>query len=87
MSWVDAKARFKIIFSNLLFPDQAVIADNAYKLTWAITRIQTNPVSLKSEIDYNQLVKKALQAKNPAARIFVDEVEVENDLVLRILNF
>jgi len=75
MAWIDAKARFKIVVSDLLFPDQAVIADNAFKLTWAIPRIQTNPVSLKSEADYNQLVKKALQAKNPAARILVDEVE------------
>ena len=75
MAWIDAKARFKIVVSDLLFPDQAVIADNAFKLTWAIPCIQTNPVSLKSEADYNQLVKKALQAKNPAARILVDEVE------------
>jgi len=75
MAWIDAKARFKIIVSDLLFPDQAVVADNAFKLTWAIPRIQTNPVSLKSEADYNQLIKKALQAKNPAARILVDEVE------------
>jgi hypothetical protein len=80
IAWINAKAHFKIIISNLLFPDQAVISDNAYKLTWAIARIQTNPVSLKSEADYNQLVKKALQAKNPAARILVDEVENENDV-------
>ena len=79
MVWIDAKAHFKIIISNLLFPDQAVITDDAYKLTWAIPHIQTNPVSLKSKNDYNQLVKKALQAKNPAARILVDEVG--NDLV------
>ena len=79
MAWIDAKARFKIIISDLLFPDQAVITDNSFKLTWAIPRIQTNPVSLKSEIDYNQLIKKALLVKNPAARILVDEVE--NDLV------
>ena len=79
MAWIDAKARFKIIVSDLLFPDQAVVADNAFKLTWAIARIQTNPVSLKSEADYNQLIKKALQAKNPAAHILVNEVE--NDLV------
>jgi hypothetical protein len=53
MAWIDAKACFKIIVSNLLFPDQAVVADNAFKLTWAIPRIQTNPVSLKSEADYH----------------------------------
>ena len=53
---------------------------NAFKLTWAVPRIQTNSVSLKSKTDYNQLVKKALQAKNPAAHILVDEAE--NDLVL-----
>lgn len=76
MSWIDAKTRFKIIVSDLLFSDQAVVADNAFKLTWAIPRIQTNPISLKSETDYNQLVKKALQAKNPAACILVDEVEI-----------
>jgi hypothetical protein len=83
VAWIDAKARFKIVVSDLLFPDQAVVADNAFKLTWAIPRIQTNPVSLKSEADYNQLIKKALQAKNPAARILVDEVE--NDLVQNLI--
>jgi hypothetical protein len=39
----------------------------------------TNPISLKSETDYNQLVKKGFQAKNPVACILVDEAE--NDLV------
>ena len=79
IAWIDAKARFKIVISDLLFPGQAVITDNAFKLTWAIPCIQTNPISLKSKTDYNQLIKKALQVKNPAAHILVDEVE--NDLV------
>ena len=80
IAWIDAKARFKITtISDLLFPHHAVVADNAFKLTWAIPHIQPNPISLKSENDYHQLVKKALQSKNPAACIFVDEVE--SDLV------
>lgn len=82
IAWIDAKARFKITISDLLFPNHAVVADNAFKLTWAIPRIQPNPISLKSENDYHQLVKKALQSKNPAARIFVDEVET--NLVLNL---
>ena len=57
-----------------LFPREAVVEDDRYEMTWCIPRIVTNALSLHTVADYRQLVKKALKAKEPGAKILVDEL-------------
>ena len=57
-----------------LFPREAVVEYDRYEMTWCIPRIVTNALSLHTVADYQQLVKKALKAKEPGAKILVDEL-------------
>ena len=75
LEWVDVKAHLKIALCDLLFPQQAVVKDDLYDMTWCIPHIVTNPLSLHTVADYQQLVKKALlKAKEPGVKILVDEL-------------
>ena len=74
MSWVDVKGRLKIAICDLLFPQQVVVDDDCYDMTWCIPRVVTNTLPLHTEADHQQLVKKALKCKEPGAKILVDEL-------------
>jgi len=74
MEWADVKAHLKIAICDLLFPQQAIVEDDCYDMTWCIPRVVTNPLSLYTVADYQQLVKKALKAKEPGAKILIDEL-------------
>lgn len=83
LEWVDVKAQLKIAICDLLFPQLAVVEDARYDMTWCIPRIVTNPLFLHSVANYQQLVKKALKAKEPNVKILVDELPLVR---LSILN-
>ena len=74
LEWVDVKAHLKIAICNQLFPQDAVVEDDRFEMTWCIPRIVTNALSLHTVADYEQLVKKALKAKEPGVKILVDEL-------------
>jgi len=76
MDWIDAMAHFKIAICDLLFPQQAVVADEAFEMTWPIPCVAPGPFMLKTEAQYKQLTSKASPMKNPTARILVNEVQI-----------
>jgi len=76
MDWIDAMAHFKIAICDLLFPQQVVIADEAFEMTWSIPCVAPGPFMLKTEAQYKQLISKASPMKNPTARILVNEVQI-----------
>lgn len=73
MPWEDVNARFKIAICDLLFPSQAVVEDDSYEMMWRIPRVVANPFVLKSQANYDQLLKKAMNLKEPNATIIVEE--------------
>ena len=76
MDWLDAMAHFKIAICDLLFPQQAVIADEAFEVTWSIPRVAPGPFMLKMEVQYKQLISKASSTKNPTVQILINEVQI-----------
>jgi len=74
LEWVDVKAHLKIVICDQLFPQEAVVEDNCYEMTWCIPHIVTNALSLYTVADYQQLVKNALKGKEPGVKILVDEL-------------
>jgi len=76
MDWIDVMTHFKIAICDLLFPQQAVIADEAFEVTWSIPRVAPGPFMLKMEAQYKQLISKASSMKNPTAQILVNEVQI-----------
>jgi hypothetical protein len=74
LEWMDVKAHLKITICNHLFPQDAVVKDDHFEMTWCIPRIVTNALSLHTVADYQQLVKKALKAKEPGVKILVDVI-------------
>ena len=74
LEWVDVKAHLKIEICNQLFPQDAVVEDDRFEMTWCIPRIVTNALSLHTVADYQQLVKAALKAKEPGVKVLVDEL-------------
>jgi len=90
LEWVDVKAHLKIAICDLLFPHQAVVEDDRYEMTWSIPRIVTNPLSLHTIADHQQLVKKALKVKEPGVKILVDElpkITLVKIVIFSIFNF
>ena len=74
LEWVDVKAHLKIAICNQLFPQDAIVEDDRFEMTWFIPGIVTNALSLHTVANYQQLVKKALKAKEPGVKILVDEL-------------
>ena len=72
--WVNAKALLKVAICDLLFLQQAIVEDNRFDMTWSIPHIVTNALSLHTEVDYQQLVAKALKGKEPNVKISVKEL-------------
>ena len=60
--------------SNQLFPQDAIVEDNHFEMTWCIPHIVTNTLSLHTVANYEQLVKRALKAKEPGVKILVNEL-------------
>jgi hypothetical protein len=71
---VDVKAHLKITICNQLFLQDAVVEDDYFEMTWCIPCIVTNALSLHTVANYQQLVKKALKAKEPGVKILVDKL-------------
>ena len=78
LEWMDIHAHLKIAICDLLFPQQAVVEDDRYEMTWSIPRVVPQALSLASAADYDQLVKKALKMKEPGVKILVDEMAGNN---------
>jgi hypothetical protein len=74
LDWMDLHGHLKITICDLLFPQQAVVGDDRYEMTWCIPRHVPQALSLATTADYNQLVKKALKMKEPGVKILVDEI-------------
>lgn len=74
LEWVDVKAHSKIVICDQLFPQEAIVEDNCYEMTWCIPCIVTNALSLHTVADYQQFVKNALKGKEPGVKILVDEL-------------
>ena len=83
---MDVKAHFKIAICDQLFPCETVVEDDCYEMTWCIPRIVTNALSLHTVANYQQLMKKALKAKEPRAKIMVHELP-KKIVPVRILMF
>ena len=83
LKWVDVKAHLKIAICDLLFP---VAEDADYDMAWYIPCVVTNPLSLHTVADYQQLVKKALKVKEPSVKIMVEEL-TKVGLVVRFVIF
>ena len=61
LEWIYIHGMVKGAICDLLFPEQAVVDNNKYKMTWCIPHIVPQALSLVSTADYNLLIKKALK--------------------------
>ena len=73
LEWIYIHGSVKGAICDLLFPEQAVVDNNKYKMTWCIPHVVPQALSLVSTTDYNLLIKKALKMKDPNVKILVDK--------------
>jgi hypothetical protein len=73
LEWIDMCGMVKRAVCDLLFPEQAVVDDDRYEMTWCIPRVVPQALSLASTADYDLLIKKVLKMKDPNGKILVDE--------------
>ena len=73
LEWIYIHGMVKGAICDLLFPEQAVVDNNKYKMTWCIPHVVPQALSLVSTTDYNLLIKKALKMKDPNVKILVDK--------------
>jgi hypothetical protein len=71
LEWLDIHAQLKIKASDVLHPGQAVIADNAYEMTFCIARHISNPLPLSCVADYKHLVENALRQQQPTVKVII----------------
>jgi len=71
LEWLDIHAQLKIKAGDLLHPGQAVIADNAYEMTFCIARHVSNPLPLSCVADYKHLVENALRQQQPTVKVII----------------
>lgn len=73
MSWEDFYAQLKTKICDSLFPGQAVVNDNAYRMMFSVPRHVTNPINLVSAADYAHLLTNASKIKtNPSVKVIVE---------------
>jgi hypothetical protein len=73
LEWIDMRGMVKRAVCDLLFPEQAVVDDDRYEMTWCIPRVVPQALSLTLTADYDLLIKKALKMKDPNVKILVDK--------------
>jgi len=71
LEWLDIHAQLKIKAGDVLHPGQAVIADNAYEMTFCIARHVSNPLPLSCVADYKHLVENALCQQQPMVKVII----------------
>ena len=71
LEWLDIHAQLKIKAGDVLHPGQAVIADNAYEMTFSIARHVPNPLPLSCVADYQHLVENALHQQQPTVKVII----------------
>ena len=71
LEWLDIHAQLKIKAGDVLHPGQAVIADNAYEMTFSIARHVPNPLPLSCVADYQHLVENALCQQQPTVKVII----------------
>jgi hypothetical protein len=71
LEWLDIHAQLKIKAGDVLHPGQAVIADNAYEMTFCIARHISNPLPLSCVADYKHLVENALRQQQPTVKVII----------------
>jgi hypothetical protein len=72
LEWPDIHAQLKIKAGDVLYPGQAAIADNAYKMTFGIARHVPNPLPLSCVADYEHLVENALHQQQPMVKVVIE---------------
>jgi hypothetical protein len=71
LEWLDIHAQLKIKAGDVLHPGQAVIADNAYEMTFCIARHISNPLPLSCVADYKHLVENTLRQQQPTVKVII----------------
>ena len=71
LEWLNVHAHLKIKASDVLFPDQAAIDNNAYETTFCIARHIPNPLPLSCVGDYKHLVENTLCQQQPTVKIMI----------------
>jgi len=71
LEWLDIHAQLKIKAGDVLHPGQAVIADNAYEMTFCIARHVSNLLPLSCVGDYKHLVENALCQQQPTVKVII----------------
>jgi len=71
LEWLDIHAQLKIKAGDVLHPGQAVIADNAYEMTFCIAHHVSNLLPLSCVADYKHLVENALRQQQPMVKVII----------------
>jgi len=71
LEWLDIYAQLKIKAGDILHPGQAVIADNAYEMTFSIAHHVPNPLPLSCVADYQHLVENVLRQQQPMVKVII----------------
>jgi hypothetical protein len=81
LEWKDFSSQVKIKIADVLFPRQAVVDDNAFKLAFSMVRLVPVALPLASQADYEYLIKNARKLNDPKVKITVEQVEKGIDIV------
>jgi hypothetical protein len=74
--WNDFWAQIKIKISDVLFPGEAIVEDNAFEVFFSFPRHVKDPLPLTTSADYSHLIKNALKIKkDPAVKIVVKQLK------------
>lgn len=73
IAWPDLYAQLKIQFCDALHPDQAVVADNTFEITYSIPRLVPNPLPLATDKDYAYLITNISKMKSPTMKVIMKE--------------
>jgi hypothetical protein len=76
LEWVDIHAQLRIKTGNVLYPGQAAIADNAFKINFSIACHVSNPLPLPCVADYKHLVENALCQQQPMVKVKIKATAV-----------
>ena len=71
LEWLDIYAQLKIKAGDVLHPGQAVIANNAYEMTFSIAHHVPNPLPLSCVADYQHLVENVLRQQQPMVKVII----------------
>ena len=73
MPWDDLKDQLKIRVSDVLFPQQANVPNEAIELAASVARYLPDAVPLVSEADYKMIKRHAMKMKDPVVKVLVKQ--------------